>query len=69
MRGTVDAEPMPPRSAGQGDLPAARKGDQRGFGVGIARGLHTDLLGRASTIVRNRAVDFLRLPFQGDPRP
>jgi RNA polymerase sigma-70 factor (ECF subfamily) len=111
VRGTtVDAEPMPQRSAGQADLPAAlyaaRNRDERGFGVlyrdlqprlvryatvligrddadhvtadawlQIARALHNvtgnldDFRGWASTIVRNRAPDFLRVPFQGNPLP
>jgi RNA polymerase sigma-70 factor, ECF subfamily len=41
----------------------------------IARALHNvtgnldDFRGWASTVVRNRALDFLRVPFQDNPRP
>jgi hypothetical protein len=59
VRGTtVDAEPMRQESAGRADLPAAlyagRNGDERDFGA-LYR--------------RNRALDFLRVPFLGNPRP
>jgi hypothetical protein len=49
---------MRQESAGRADLPAAlyaaRNGDERDFGA-LYR--------------RNRALDFLRVPFQGNPRP